>query len=185
LPNIIHSSNCIFQNEKKIYYFAVTEGTTYSASNKIYEATIFSDGKIRKFTQTNLVFPVTGINACSMIVYKNKVFTFGGTGAGLINKIFCIDIDSNGNLTKITEINSFISLYATTSIVIGNFLYIIGGSSANGTRDSNIYKATLTVGWGLYSDSVYNNSPELYKYTTNLNLFNSNPILQKRVPWNR
>jgi hypothetical protein len=179
LPGDFTHSKNIINTGKKLYLLGYFIDDAYS--NKVYSATINNDGSISKFTLDSISFP-TNVALFSVIKYKNKLFTFGSANAsGQVNSIYMADIDFNGVLGSFTAINSFISMHFCSVIVCGNYGYIMGGVNNNNSWNSNIYKFSLTVGWGLYSDSVYNNNPELYKYTTNLNLSNSNPLLPTMV----
>lgn len=122
----------------KVYYLG---GKYYGISTDVVEfAKIAKDGTLGKFYETNLLaYPV--FSAC-LIKGNNKVYLVGGFGGGFngepqvfdspINTIQSATINADSSIgTWSTEPNTLpIKVASASSALIGNKIYIIGGTTA-------------------------------------------------------
>lgn len=146
LPVNLYSFKSLVLSNKLYVIGGQSTNTTFS--NQIYTTTVNSDGLISSPLTSAGTIP-TAISDFSVVTTCNKVFLFGGKTFPSANttNIYSAEINSDGSLsTFITEqITLPKDLHGHESVLVGSYLYIIGGYSFNDGSTSNaVYRCKMS-----------------------------------------
>ena len=139
----------------KVYLFAGVRSFSDGGygSNKIYSATIGSDGKISAFTDTGKTLPENLFFSFANIVTKNKIVIIGGGYDARGERyhlpeltLIAINLDDTGTITSTEKLTTqLLDLTArSNALVLRNKLHVIGGLS---NVDLNTGNDTAISGW--------------------------------------
>lgn len=111
-------------------------------SNKVYVATIESNGNLGAWTETTpLPVPMHGLG---MLEHNNKVYIFGGYSGVYHSEVYSAFVNPDGTLSSWLSEPSFPhGLYRQSVVKIGNQFFSIGGADSNGNSTKTIYYATI------------------------------------------
>lgn len=117
-----------------LYAVGGFDGNT--ALNTIEQATIHPDGSLDSFTMLSGVTLVTARNNHTSVVLGSQLYVLGGVGvAGASNSVEQATIQPDGSLGAFSTVPGATLTTASsghTSTVIGNYLYLVGGSNNSG-----------------------------------------------------
>jgi Kelch motif protein len=122
-------------------------GASGTALSSIERATINADGTLGAFTavsDSGLVAPRYGHTS---IVVGRYVYVVGGLGNGILNSVERASINSDGSLGPFITVPGVAlatARYQHTSVVLGNALYVVGGSAAGGIL-SSVERASINA----------------------------------------
>ncbi|MBI2600974.1 hypothetical protein HYW42_03395 [Candidatus Daviesbacteria bacterium] len=147
-----HTSNAItISTTNYLYVIGGNNGTTDQTT--VYKGS-FSDANISSFTTTSQTQLSTGISyhavATGSISSTNYLWVIGGlNGSTAQSTVYKGTFDASGNLTLTTTSQNALpqGLYGHQAIfaTVGsnNYLYVYGGITTGGTRQTTVYKASV------------------------------------------
>lgn len=122
--------------KNKVYILGISRSTNYSGSDDTLVGDIDSNGNVVNW-RVGGKLPTT-IGNPSVVTTKNRVYLIGGTNSSgtHLNTVFSAPIKQDGSLgtwTTDTEVpaTSSSGISGAGAIVTSNYLYVIGGTSAN------------------------------------------------------
>ena len=136
-----------------IYVIGGNNGT--SDQTTVYKASLASDGSISSITTTSQTQLGTGISYHAVtnatISSTQYIWVIGGlNGSTAQTSVYKGTIDSSGNVTALTTSGQGtlpVALYGASAFVgtVGsnNYLFVIGGMTTGGTRQTVVYKALI------------------------------------------
>lgn len=116
-------------------YVAGGQNAANAPLNDIQVATIGASGSLPStFTTLSATLPTPRYGA-QMLVHNDRLYVIGGFNTARLNDVWYANFDSSGNLGPWTSTSSFITArWGHSAAIIGNFLYVVGGSGASGIR---------------------------------------------------
>jgi len=113
----------------------------------VEQATISPDGKLGTFATVAGVALTTARQGHTSAVIGNYVYVFGGFGGSALNSVERATINADGSLEPFVTVSG-VSLatarYGHTSTVVGNKLYVIGGTGSSGVL-GDVEQATINA----------------------------------------
>ena len=125
----------------------VLGGFGSASLGSVEQATIGPDGKLGAFATVAGVALTTARQGHTSAVIGNYLYVFGGFGGSALSSIERAVINADGSLEPFVTVSG-ISLatarYGHSSTVVGNKLYVIGGTGGSGTL-GDVEQATITA----------------------------------------
>lgn len=112
----------------------VGESSTYPTS--IYYTQIGNDGQPGQWLTNSTILPNDGLSNLSAFTANGHMYVVGTDMNSFTAQVFYAVINSNGTLGEWTTVNTPTQRAMPSSIIVNDYLYIIGGSTAN-TSDPN------------------------------------------------
>jgi hypothetical protein len=128
-----------------LYVIGGLNGSSYLAT--VERATINADGTIGNFSTVTGVALVTGRAGHTNVVIGNYLYVVGGNGGSSLNSVERANLNANGNMGTFSTLGGVTLVAARrefATVVLGNYLYVIGGIGNSGTLNS-IERATINA----------------------------------------
>jgi len=150
----------VLATKNRVYLIAGSTGSANIESNPnttVYTAVINSDGTLGTWTTASGI--PQDLSGAELVVYKNKAYLIGGftDSTNTSSNVYSCDIYSDGTIGSWVPVSTLpISLGYCQALMIGNYLFIIGGQSNSSTYLNTVYRAKInedgSVGvWNLVS----------------------------------
>ena len=174
LPSAVGAAG-VAVTKNRVYLLGITRSTTFSGTNETIVGDIDANGNAVNW-RAGPSLPTT-IGNPSVVTTKNRVYVIGGTNSSgtHLNTVYSAPINQDGSLgtwTNDTEVPATGSsgISGAGAIVTSNYLYVIGGTSAN-----SIYTKMMRVPFlgGKNNYSSENNTG--YAYLTDVLPGNGRP----------
>jgi N-acetylneuraminic acid mutarotase len=120
-------------------------GNRTAAENGVARSTISSTGVPGAFAQLAITGIPPGRNTPAVAVIGSKTYAMGGTYNSspttcclVSNTVYVSNVDSAGNLGNFADAGTAMTIgrEAATTIIVGNYLYVIGGNNDSGAQSS-------------------------------------------------
>jgi hypothetical protein len=149
LPELASCSMCAHPYKNIVYIFGGS-GAIWGRTNSDHFMTIDFDSNTKKIVNTTSLNGPKGTYGCTLDYYKDNLYLFGGTdGTLFFNSLYKYDLKKDKWEILNTNGTCPSTRYKHSSLIIDNYLYIIGGGQYR-PIDSNldIYKLNLdTLRW--------------------------------------
>jgi hypothetical protein len=117
--------------------------------SSIERAPINADGTIGSFSVAAEATLATARSGHMSLVVGNSLYLLGGTGStGALSSVERATINADGSLDSFTllpEVSLAVARTGATSAIVGNSIYVIGGTQNDGRKLSSIERATIQL----------------------------------------
>ena len=136
--------------------FLYVIGGSTTAANTIERAVVHADGSLDAFATVQDIALLTPRRSHTLAVIASYLYVIGGTGpAGAVNTVERATVSADGSLGPFTAVYALSSVRTThTSVVIGDYLYLLGGADAGGPLNS-IERVTIDAAGALVSSTTF------------------------------
>jgi Kelch motif protein len=129
-------------------YLYVLGGAAPNPLASVERARINADGSLGAFSTVSGVAMVTARGGHTSVVVGNSLYVLGGSAGsgGILNSVERATINADGSLSPFSIVSGVTlatARYLHTSIIVGNLLYVIGGTGASGAALASIERATI------------------------------------------
>jgi N-acetylneuraminic acid mutarotase len=107
--------------------------------SSIERATVAPDGSLGPFTVIGGLALTQARRDATSVVLGNGIYVIGGTGSGVLNTIERANVNNDGSLDAfrvLSDVTLATARTGHTTIIIGEVLYVIGGSTASSVSAS-------------------------------------------------
>ena len=116
-------------------YVYVVGGFGGRALNNIERAAVRSDGSLGPFTTVQDVTLVSARQGHTSAIIGNYLYVFGGFDGTVLETVERATINADGSLGAFaiaSGVSLSMSRYGHTTVIVGNYVYVIGGTGPNG-----------------------------------------------------
>jgi N-acetylneuraminic acid mutarotase len=117
-------------------YLYVIGGFGNSSLDSVERATIAPDGSLGPFSTVSDVALTTARRGHTSAVIGNHLYILGGFGSNVLNTVEQAIINVDGSLgpfATVPDVTLVTARYGHTTAVIGNYVYVLGGTGSNGS----------------------------------------------------
>lgn len=123
--------------------------TEFTGLGSVERATINADGTVGKFSIVANLQLATPRDSFSMVTIGSWLYVIGGSGGGALATIERAPISADGSLGTFSPMENIAlqtARWSHTSVVVGAYVYVIGGENGPGSYLSSIERAPIVDG---------------------------------------